>query len=103
MKTIPVRIITNRAGEIVWVEVQGYDCGVPGLAVTPVREWDGFIRGAWTLTHIETGRSLGPILQKREAGRLMKRLASLADWTQDDLPDSLSRKELAAIRKVLRG
>lgn len=49
----PVRVALSLTESI---EVDGYHCGVPGLAVTPVQK----DHAGWTVTHVASGRQAVP-------------------------------------------
>lgn len=57
----------------------GYDAGVPGLAVHRSKRVGGM---GWTVTHEESGYSILPARTKREALELARQLGALVDWTK---------------------
>jgi hypothetical protein len=73
----PVAINTSTG----WYTLRGYvSDATPGLAVTPVRNHDGW----WGVTHVPSGRFMVACSQDAEnVIGLAVTLAALGDWTRD--------------------
>ena len=76
-RLIRIRVPIATADGTHWRD--GYDAGVPGLAVHRSKRVGGM---GWTVTHAESGYAILPARTKREALELARQLGELVDWTK---------------------